>query len=212
MNLEFVGTVIGLILTLFIYSYVVGDNPLYRLAVHLLVGVSAAYATVVAVDRILLPAIRNAVDGGTSTNPLLWLVPAALAVLLLLRYVRPISWLADGPVGALVGIGAAVAVVGVVAGTVLPQVAGAAQPGDFLSLLAALATVFALLYFHFTSTAPTNENTAPWKAGLSVMGRSILMITFGALFASALTTSIVILSERVTFYFDEVASFLGLIQ
>ena len=39
---ESIGLILGFILTLCVYSYVLGDNPLFRVASHLLVGVSAA--------------------------------------------------------------------------------------------------------------------------------------------------------------------------
>ena len=43
---EFIGLIVGFILTLLVFSYLLGDNPLYRIAIHLLVGTSAAYAAV----------------------------------------------------------------------------------------------------------------------------------------------------------------------
>ena len=51
---DLAGLIVGILLTLFIYSYLIGDNPLYRISVHLLVGVSAAYAVVVVVQQLLL--------------------------------------------------------------------------------------------------------------------------------------------------------------
>ena len=53
------GLVIGFILTLLIYSYVIGDNPAYRLAVHILVGVSAAYAAVLVLRQAILPIVAQ---------------------------------------------------------------------------------------------------------------------------------------------------------
>ena len=37
-NLDIIGAVLGAVFTLMVLSYLLGDNPLYRLALHLFVG------------------------------------------------------------------------------------------------------------------------------------------------------------------------------
>ena len=37
-TIQALGVALGFVLTLMIYSYLLGDNPLYRLAVHVMVG------------------------------------------------------------------------------------------------------------------------------------------------------------------------------
>ena len=36
--LDLVGAILGFVLTIFVFSYIVGDNVLFRIAAHLFVG------------------------------------------------------------------------------------------------------------------------------------------------------------------------------
>jgi hypothetical protein len=198
---ELVTVLIGFILTLFIYSYLVGDNPLYRLAVHLLVGVSAAYAAVVAVREVFLPLAQRLVADPVATDSLLWLVPLFFALLLLLSWLRPVAWLADSSVGALVGVGAAVALVGTITGTLIPQVF-LVENNILLAASIAVLTVLALLYFQFTGKPGVDGTFAVAGAQriIAIGGRLVLTIAFAALFAGLLATSLALLVERVSFF------------
>ena len=55
MPIEAISALIGLILTLLIFSYLIGDNPLFRLALYLFIGVASGYAAVVVWHSVLLP-------------------------------------------------------------------------------------------------------------------------------------------------------------
>ena len=52
---EFNNISITPIITHFVYSYLLRDNALYRIAAHLLVGLGVAYAFTIAVHNILIP-------------------------------------------------------------------------------------------------------------------------------------------------------------
>ncbi len=208
-----IGLFIGLMLTLFVYSYLVGDNPLYRAAVHLLVGVSAAYAAVVALERIVLPVLaRLIVDPGSDGN-VAWLIPLGLAVLLLFKAVRPVSWLGNSTVAVVVAIGAAVALVGAISGTIMPQISTRAGQGPLELLLVTLLTIAVLLYFKFSSSRQQEDeaNAGPGTRSVRAVGQLVLLITFGAVFAGVFTTSLLVLIERVTFFIGGLSSLIGLI-
>lgn len=198
---EFTATLAGFILTLLIYSYLIGDNPLYRLAVHLLVGVSAAYAAVVGVREVIVPLAERLVSDPAAPGNLFWLVPLIFALLLLLGGLRRLAWLADSSVGALVGVGAAVALVGAISGTLIPQVIGGGDD-PLLTVVVAVLTVFALLYFQFTGTADANGAiaTTGWQRIVSGGGRFVLTIALAAVFSGLLATSLSLLVERVSFF------------
>lgn len=198
---ETIAILIGFILTLFIYSYVLGDNVLYRLAIYLLVGVSAAYAAVVVVTELFLPLFRRLSADPAAPENLLWLAPLALAFLLLLTWLRPVAWLGNSSVGALVGVGAAVALVGAVGGTLIPQVMSGGD-NALLGVAVALLTALTLLYFQFTGTADLEGVVLlpAWQRAVVSSGRVVLTITFAALFAGLLATSIALLSERVSYF------------
>jgi len=47
--------IIAFLITLMILSYLIGDNPLFRVAVYIFVGVSAGYVAAVAIRQVLWP-------------------------------------------------------------------------------------------------------------------------------------------------------------
>ena len=204
---DLIGIFIGLILTLFIYSYAVGDNPLYQLSVHILVGVSAAYAAVVAVQQIIWPVINQIRQAPTERDSLLWLVPMFFVLLLLFKRLPALAWLGNISVGLMVGVGAAVALVGAVMGTVWPQVTTVSQTNSttIQAVLVVILTIFTLLAFQFTRwRQPMGEKRPFWQDIPAQIGRGILTITFGALFAALLSTSLILLSSRIGYYLTRI--------
>jgi hypothetical protein len=195
MSGELVGLIIGFVLTIFIFSYAFGDNALYRLAVHILVGVSAAYAAIIVTRHVIVPNIQRVSENPTNPENLLWLVPIAL--LLLLYLLR--RWTGNGAVAFLMGVGAAVALVGAVRGTIVPLVT--AVPDQILfpgqSIVTALLTISTLMTFQFTRRINIEEPR--WQTIFSQIGRAVIMITFGALFAGALNTSLLLLADRLDY-------------
>ena len=143
MSTDLIGAAVGLALTVMILSYVLGDNPLFRIAMYLFVGVAAGYAVVVAVQNVLIPQLvapvlalgsQTADVGALTLLGFSWL----LALLFLLK-LHPANQIGRIPLALLAGVGAAVAIGGAVTGTLLPQTAATAFPLQ-LSNLGALAT------------------------------------------------------------------------
>jgi len=205
---EFVGLIIGFILTLLVFSYLLGDNPLYRVAIHLLVGTSAAYAAVIVIRQVILPVFALIQDAPDNPNNFMWLAPLFLAVLLFLKRLPTLSWLGNNTLAVLVGVGAATALVGVITGTLWPQVT-AVTPANVLfpgqGIVVALFTACALLAFQFTGRSDQNGNwTQPaWRQTITTVGRVIITITFGVLFATVINTSIILLSDRLGYFLNE---------
>ena len=199
---ETTGLLIGFILTLLIYSYLLGDNPLYRIAAHLLIGVSAAYAAVVVFRQVLFPIYSHISMEPTSPENLIWFIPIFLALLLLLKRLPTISWLGNLSLALMVGVGAAVALTGAILGTLLPQVTAASPmnpifPGQ--GIVTAVLTACTLATFQFTGKTDSNGTwTQPgWQRTFGILGRIVITITFGALFAGVLNTSLILLSDRL---------------
>ena len=194
---------VAFLLTLAIYSYLLGDNPLYRLALHVLIGISAAYAAVVAVQLVLLPPSMAFIED--PTGQITWVVPLALAILLLLKLVPRLAWLGNSAMAMMVGIGAAVALTGAIGGTLWPQVFAVGSSSPILALVAALLTICTVLSFQFSTL---NQDGTPirWLMPVRGIGRVVITITFGALFATALTASIALLAERLAFFANSLAN------
>jgi FtsH-binding integral membrane protein len=197
----------AVILTIMVLSRIIGDNPLFRIAQYLLVGVSLGLAFVVAYHQVLRPAVGALLAGqlGAST---LYGVPLLIGLLLLPRITRrqEWSWLANIPLGLLFGVGAALAVGGAIVGTLAPQILDTARP---LSggpaqiagvIVLALGTVVTLSAFYYTATRESQAGRLVALAAL--VGHWLLMIAFGFFFASALQTYLSALTERLSFLLD----------
>jgi len=212
--MELIGILIGFTLTLFIYSYLFGDNPLYRLSVHLLVGVSAAYAAVFIVNQVLLPIYAQVARDPLSLPSLLWLIPTVMALLLIIKRL-PATWLGNMPIAFLIGVGAAVALLGAIQGTLLPQVFGIGQATTAVSgLITVLFTAIVLLSFQFTARKKGGDgesaewNPPAWRRGVQFAGQVLLTIMFGALFTAVLTTSLTLFTERITYFITQLLELL----
>ncbi|MCA9918231.1 MAG: hypothetical protein KC445_09775 [Anaerolineales bacterium] len=203
---ELVGLIIGVLLTLFIYSYLIGDNPLYRISVHLLVGVSAAYAVVVVVQQLLLPIWQQVQADPASPDSLIWLVPILFMLLLLARRLPSVSWLGNTTLALLVGVGAAVALLGSLTGTLWPQIVEVQPASPLQGIVIAILTVCTLLAFQFTALRPRssgNWQPAMWQRSVTAVGRIVVTVTFGALFATLLSTGLVLLADRLNYFITE---------
>src|SRR5512140_3643941 len=120
-NPDVIAGVVAFLFTLMIFSYLIGDNPLFRIAIYIFVGVSAGYVAVVAFWQVLWPALLRPFFTGSMMQKGTLLVPFVLSGLLLMRGWPSLSRLGMPAMGVLVGAGAAAAVGGAVLGTILPQ-------------------------------------------------------------------------------------------
>ncbi len=221
---DLVGGFIAALLTFLVFSYALGDNGLFRLAVHLFIGVSAGYAAAVALNTVLLPALLE--------RPLAELLVPLFWILLLFTKLSPRTAVLGNPASALlVGVGAAVAVSGAVQGTLLPQVAGSTsffspeklagalgsgQLGAALGYLVngsliLVGTIATLAYFHFG--AKNHPHQLPERHRLiellARVGQVFIAITFGVLFAGTLSAALAALIERLDTLFDFLARMAG---
>lgn len=196
---ESIGIILGFVLTLCVYSYVAGDNPLFRLASHLLVGVSAAYAAVVAVQHVLWPIFVQVRQQPTAPASVLWLVPLLLALLLLLQRLPMFSWLGSLPLAVLVGMGTAVALTGALVGTLWPQATAAVATPQRGLAIALLTAVTLVSFQYYRRQSPDGAAATPrWLHYLTLVGQAVLAVTFGVVFANVLGTGLTLLTAQVS--------------
>ncbi len=204
------GAGVGALFTLLVFSYLIGDTPLFRLAQAVFVGVTIGYATTVAVHWVLLPLLLDPFVRGLFTDQrsnLVYAVPLLLGIMLLLK-VRP-SWSAFGniPIGFLFGVGSAVAIGGALSGALLPQLGATLvsfspfQNADTLvnNLILAVGTIGALLSFRFVTggSRPAARILDGVARRWGMVGRWFILIAFGAIFAGTAVSRISILVSRV---------------
>jgi hypothetical protein len=215
--IDLVWTLAGLLLTLMVFSYVFGDNVLFRIAVYLFVGVTAGYVLVITVYNSLLPRLIWPLITGSLLERILSLIPLILGILFLGKLVPRFSNVGSIPMAYLVGAGAAVTIGGAVLGTLAGQVAGtinafnlrgSANPlGALISgIVVLVGAICTLVYFQFSATSRGN---LPARRGsvvefMAQIGQVFIAITLGALFAGVYAAAVSALIERL----DSIKSFL----
>lgn len=198
---------IAAVLTLMVLSRILGDNPIYRVAQYLFIGVSLGLAFVIVYHLVLRPAVVAVAAGSTSA---LWVygVPLAAGLLLVPRITRrqQWSWLANIPLAVIFGVGTALAVGGAIIGTLFPQILDTARPAEggvaeiAGVIVLALGTVITLMTFYYTT--PRTSGTGRMIASGAALGHWLIMIAFGFFFASAIQTYMSALLERLQFLFS----------
>ncbi|MGE5071784.1 MAG: hypothetical protein ACM3MF_00005 [Anaerolineae bacterium] len=208
---NFIGGLLAFFLTLMVFSYLIGDNPLFRVAIYIFVGVSAGYVAVVAFWQVLVPDLFIPLFTGTPLQRVLLLVPLLLAGLMLMKGWPSLARLGTPAVGLLAGVGAAVALGGAVNGTILPQVGAtidAFAPGRFTSLEAPIdaliilgGVIVTLAYFHFSAGVTVDGSVRRFQAIdlLGYAGSVFIGITLGVVFAGVYSTALTALIERLHF-------------
>jgi len=205
--MEVVWSIISFVVTLLIFSYIFGDNPLFRLASYAFVGVAAGYAVVVVAQQVLWPNLVQPLIAGN----LLMLVPLVLSLILLLKLFPRYSRYGTLPMALLVGVAAAVAIGGAVFGTILGQTKGAVQdfnfnqPGSdpFLqaieAVLVLVGSICTLAYFQFGARVKNDQppSRPAFVESMSKIGEVFLAITLGALFAGVFASAVTALVERL---------------
>ena len=216
---DLVGSFLGLVFTLLVFSYIFGDNALFRLVIHIFVGVASGYAAVVAWYNVIWPQLLLPLLAGSQSERLFVLAPLALSFLLLFKAFSRTSRLGNPSIAYLVGVGVAAAIGGAVLGTIFPQAVAsinmfdlqsARQSGESLVLILTRAgviligTLTALIYFHFGSRARPGQplRRPEWVEFLSWIGQTFIAITLGVLFAGVYTAALVALVERIHFLGD----------
>jgi hypothetical protein len=215
--LDLAGAVVGFGLTLMVFSYWVGDNFLYRLAIHVFIGVAAGYAAIIAINSVILPRMILPILNGGSGERVLALVPMVLGWLLLTKISPRLAPFGDAPLALLVGVAAAAAIGGAVTGTIFPQVDASINLLDLRSssgfdadlglrlmngLIILLGTVTVLAYFHFGKRGGENTRMISWLDGVSQIGQVFIAITFGFLFAGVYSAALTAMIERLFFLVD----------
>lgn len=211
--MELIGPLIAALLTLMVFSYIIGDNVLFRLASHIFVGVAIGYAIIVIIHDVFIPSLTS----GT-------FVPALLLSALLIFKIRPTQNIVANSLGSItlafiLGVGVALAIGGALFGTLLPQTSSTVVTlnpfSDFYAdtetevglvkwlntVIIVLGTVGTLFYFTFAVRSTglmggLREGVVRFFAG---MGRLIIIFTLGALFANAFSSRVALFISRLQF-------------
>jgi hypothetical protein len=199
---------VSFLLTLMVFSYILRDNPLFRVAVHLLIGVAAGYAGAVVWNGVILPQMigpfYRAFSGGGLDTLFLALPPLVLGLLLLGKLSDRLAWIGSPTMAFLVGVGAATAIGGAVLGTMFPQIDASTNVLNLEGAFILLGTVLTLVYFQFSVRAAPDQT--PRRSQVFEMvgwgGQVFIAVTFGVIFAGVYSAALTALIERWAFIID----------
>ena len=215
------GNWLAALFTLCILSFLYGDNPLYKLAEAVFVGVSAAYWMVVGFwtgivqnlfSKLAPDLIRSSLLPGlpeSQEQELIYLFPLLLSVLMLMRLSPVGGWVSRWALAFFIGATAGIRLLGYlqsdfirqVQSTILPLVVVGSQGFDFSASLQNLTIVVGVLscltYFFFSI-----EHKGA-VGGVSRLGIWFLMITFGAGFGYTVMGRIALMAQRLEFLADD---------
>jgi hypothetical protein len=184
-----IGLLVAAGLTLALYSFLYKDNPFFKAAEHIYVGVGLGYSLVIAwfqyiKAELYYPLVKYWVRDGVQGSPdYLLIVPMILGAFLLARFVRQLQWMSRWSFAFIIGFGSGVAIPNIIHANVLQQVRSSAvaiQFGDWVlaadAICALLGVISVLVYFYFSVEHKGAVGV------VSKIGIWFLMISFGASF------------------------------
>ena len=212
--LDLIGALLGFLLTVFIFSYIVGDNVLFRIATHLFVGVAAGYVAIVVIQNIILPQMIWPFFNDNRNEKIFAILFLILGALMLTKISPRLNKLGNPAIAYLVGVGAAAAIGGAVVGTIFPQTSASinvfVENDIFDAFWILVGTLTTLLYFHFGIRRKNNEDDVPqrpaWLDVIGNVGQFFIAVTFGALFSGVYLAAIMALIERASYIWNLIQS------
>jgi hypothetical protein len=198
---------ISAFLTLMIFSFLYKDNPFYKFAEHLFVGVANGYYIALYWHNSIRPNLLEPLSQGQ----FLYIVPLLLGLMYFTRFIPKISWLVRIPIGFMIGWGAGISIPAHFQAEILRQLQGTivtprsfAQPinGIWDSIIM-IGVICTLVYFFFSREHKGILGPA------SRLGIIFIMIGFGASFGYTVMARISLLIGRIQFL---LGPWLGLID
>ncbi len=216
---DIIGTWIAALLTVFIFSFLYEDNPLYKLAEHIFVGVSAGYWMAIVYRNTIKPNLIDNVAMGINSlakGPPMWdklsyIIAGILGVLLIMKLVPSINWIARWPLSFMVGISSGLGIVLTMEAMVLKQIDATVVnliirnvdnsiywPDTIRHWLIVIGVVCGLIYFYFSI-----EHKGILFGTTSRIGIFVLMMAFGAAFGYTVMARVSLLIGRMLFFRDQ---------
>ena len=217
-----VGLWVAAFFTLAIFSFLYRDNPFYKIAEAVLVGVSAAYWMVVGFWDVIVPNLLGKIwpsmvqawampglTGPEAERSLSYVVALVLGGMLLWRLSPKGGWIARWPLAFIIGTTAGLRLIAFLHGDFLVQIrntivplvvfqASGFDPWASLQNILLVAGVLACLVYFFFSFEHKGVIGATARVGIW-----ILMITFGAAFGYTVMGRIALLAIRFEFLLDD---------
>jgi hypothetical protein len=208
-------TLIAGVVTIAMLSFLYKDNPIYKMAEHIAVGVSVGFLVYTYYCNIFKPKL---LDNIFHSGRFDYLIPGVLGLLLFTRFVPRAGWLSRYSIAFYIGGFSGVSIPNTLEGRVLQQVEATMQPlisldparslvqnilGSLEATFLAVGTIACLIFFFFSV-----EHRG--KVGkIAYLGRLCIMAGFGASFGFTVMARVSLLIGRVQFLTRDVAGALG---
>ncbi len=213
-----IGVWIAAFLTLCIFSFLYKDNPFYKFAEHLFVGVSVGYGIVLTIHQGIIPFAWQPLKNSITGEAPLWrffvtLIPVGVGFLFFSRLMPRYSWLIRYPIAILIGMGAGFAIPRAMETSIFEQMNGTLRPFGVINSLSAgeiigavlmlIGVVCTLTYFFFS------VEHKGIVGGISKLGIIFLMIGFGSAFGNTVMGRVSLLIQRVDFLLGDWLGIVG---
>ncbi len=195
-----VGIWMGAFFTFCIFSFLYKDNPFYKLAEQIFVGLSAGYWLVYLIYYVIMPNLITKLITDFRGNSIL-LIPGLLGVMMLLRLIPKTQWLSRYPLALVIGTSAGISMMRYTQSDLLSQIT-ASMINPFAmstkvemvgSILLIIGTLCGVYFFYF-SRRREGVFAIPSKIGIW-----FLMISFGASFGYTVMARVSLLIGRLEF-------------
>ena len=215
------GVWVAALLTLFVFSFLYKDNPLYKFAEHVFVGVSAGYYIVLNFWTVIIPnmwdpLLKSFTGQGVNAGRVGFLavelgdyrifmvIPGILGLLLFTRFFGKIGWMSRWSLAVIIGVYAGIKTTGFAQGDFVAQVQGSLQPlwtGDLgtsvNAIIFTVGLITSLLFFFYSREHKGALGVA------SKLGIFFLMVSFGAGYGYTVMSRLSLLIGRFQFLLED---------
>ena len=200
---------VGAFITLCCFSFLYRDNPFYRFAEHLFVGVSAGFFfSTVIFHQVVKPDLLGQLFprwfsmSSTAEPDYTLIIPGLLGILMLFRLSQELSWISRFTVAFVMGVSTGLEIVLATHQLLLPQMRKAIVPlvvpgdlvGTFSNWVLVIGSIACIFYFFFST-----EHRGPVYGNISRVGIWFLMVSFGAAFGTTVMGRVSLLIGRFSF-------------
>jgi hypothetical protein len=227
-SISALGVWVAALLTLAIFSFLYRDNPVYKLAEHIFIGISAGYFVALEYHNVFIPNLWNPLVAGLrqievhrlAFPNMLLLIPFGLGILLFTRFHPRIAWLSRWSMAAMIGAYSGLAIIGALQGDLVAQIRANMMPLYSTGAVSALRAAGGVDLFFGVLAVLSNPLiitglictliyfffSREHRSGLgaaSKLGVWFLMISFGASFGYTVMSRVSLLIGRLHFLLSD---------
>ena len=215
-----IGIWVAAFFTLFIFSFLYRDNPFYKIAESVVVGVSAAYWMVVGFWTTIVPNLLGklapewinswAMPGLATKAEYIYLVPLIMGIMLIWRLAPKGGWISRWPLAFIIGTTAGIRLIGFIHADFLGQIRNTIMSlavyspetgfnvwDSIKNIIIVIGVLTTIVYFFFSIE---HEGLVGQTAKVGIW---FLMITFGAAFGYTVMGRIALLAIRMEFLMND---------